>query len=126
MTVTLTLKAELAVLAAAAALLSGCASPQPTQSALRLSDDFGEAVNQDLAAQIADPDPAWKNSPPPASDGARAALAQTRYQQNNVIQPAMIGASGNASRSGQGGGQGGPAGPGSNAGASASAGPSGP
>jgi type IV pilus biogenesis protein CpaD/CtpE len=85
----------LIALAAAGALLGGCAS-NPVESRLRLSDDFGQAVRQDLAAQIADPDPAWKNQPPPASNGARAALAQTRYQKNAVIPPSIIGASGSA------------------------------
>ena len=69
------------------ALLSGCVGTPPSQSALRLSDDFGQAVNQDLAAQIADPDAAAKEGPPPPSSGARAALAQTRYRHDAVIRP---------------------------------------
>lgn len=78
----------LSALAGAGALLSGCANTPPTQSSLRLSDDFGRAVREDIAAQITDPDPAWKDAPPPPSSGQRAALAQKRYERNAVIQPA--------------------------------------
>ena len=88
---------------AATGLLTGCAD-NPGQSKLRLSDDFGHAVNQDLAAQIADPDAGLKAGPPPPSSGDRAALAQRRYQHDVVIQPSTEGASGRASGSGNNGG----------------------
>lgn len=69
------------VIAGVAAALSGCAIPQQS-----LSDDFGVALRTDLAAQIANPD-APDPGPAPASDGVRAALAQTRYQTNQVVKP---------------------------------------
>lgn len=70
---------------AAGLLLSAC-----TQSSLRLQPDFGVAVRQDLAAQIADPDAHYTGVPAPGSDGSRVSLAQTRYQTGNVIPPAAI------------------------------------
>jgi len=70
---------------AAGMALSGC-----TQSQLRLQPDFGVAVRQDLAAQIADPDAHYTGVPAPGSDGSRVSLAQTRYQTGNVITPAAI------------------------------------
>ena len=76
-------------------LLGGCAQPE-----LDMSPDFGVALRQDLAAQIADPDAHYTGIPAPGADGARAALAQTRYQKNDVIQPATMTASGNAATNG--------------------------
>ena len=64
------------------------ALPGCTQSSLRLSSDFGVAVTQDLAAQIADPDARYTGIPAPGTSGARASLAQTRYNRNQVAQPA--------------------------------------
>ena len=102
----------LVVAMVAAALVSGCANTPPDQSSLRLSDDFGQAVTQDLAAQITDPDAGLHAGPPPPSDGARAALAQSRYQKNTVIQPSDTGASGQSGgSSGAGAGAGASAGP---------------
>ena len=69
--------------------LAGCA-----QSSLRISPDFGNAVNQDAVAQIADPDAHYQGTPAPGSDGARVGLAQKRYQANDVIPPATTTASG--------------------------------
>lgn len=76
--------------------LSAC-----TQSALRLNPDFGYAVRQDLAAQIADPDAHYRGTPAPGSAGARVGLAQRRYDNNQVVQPSTTGAS--SSRSIEGG-----------------------
>ncbi len=42
--------------------LSACA-----QSSLRLDPDFGKALHQDLAAQIADPDAHYEGTPAPVS-----------------------------------------------------------
>jgi hypothetical protein len=81
---------------AAGFLLSAC-----TQSKLRLQSDFGVAVRQDLAAQIADPDAQYAGVLAPGSDGSRVSLAQTRYQTGNVIPPVAISStSSNASTAG--------------------------
>jgi hypothetical protein len=72
--------------------LSAC-----TQSALRVSPDFGNAVNQDVAAQITDPDTNYNGTPPPEAGGVRVVLAQKRYQTNTVIQPSSVTASSSAS-----------------------------
>jgi|SRR5690242_16412731 hypothetical protein len=57
------------------------------QSTIRLSPDFGAAVSQDLAAQIADPDARYMGIPAPGANGLRTGLAQTRYDRNQVVQP---------------------------------------
>jgi hypothetical protein len=72
--------------------LSACA-----QSSLRLNPDFGNAVRQDLAAQIADPDAHYEGTPAPGSAGTRVGLAQKRYDANQVIQPSSTTASSRAS-----------------------------
>jgi hypothetical protein len=69
-------------------LLSAC-----TQSSIRISPDFGNAVNQDLVAQIADPDAHYEGTPAPGSSAARVGLAQKRYESNQVIQPSATTAS---------------------------------
>jgi hypothetical protein len=58
-----------------------------TQSRLHLHDDFGQAVRQDLAAQVADPDATYKGLPAPGATGARVGLAQQRYVTGKVIPP---------------------------------------
>ena len=96
-----------AILLCAVPVLSGC-----NQSSLRLSPDFGSAVRQDLAAQIADPDAHYEGTPAPGSGGARVGLAQKRYDTNTVIQPSTTTASsrssvgGNADNGGGGAGAG--------------------
>ena len=70
------------------AALSACA-----QSSLRISPDFGNAVNQDMVAQIADPDAHYEGVPAPGSSTARIGLAQKRYNANQVIQPSSTTAS---------------------------------
>lgn len=84
--------------------LSAC-----TQSSLRISPDFGNAVRQDVAAQIADPDAQYEGSPAPGSSGARVELAQKRYDKNQVVQPSAVTASGAGSigRADNGAGSGG-------------------
>ena len=85
--------------------------PACTQSSLRLSPDFGAAVNQDIAAQIADPDARYMGIPDPGTNGLRTGLAQTRYDRNQVIQPLTTTAtSGIQSQGGNPGGGGGGAG----------------
>jgi hypothetical protein len=87
--------AKLLVLAVAVLGLSGC-----VRSELRISPDFGSAVTQDKAAQIADPDAHYTGLPAPGTDGARVALAQHRYETGKVIPPSTIGASSAGSASG--------------------------
>ena len=81
------------------------------------SADFGRAVHEDLAAQIADPDAVYKGPPPPSS-GKRADLAQTKYQTDKVTPPAAM-----SSSSGGGGGSSGGGGGGGAAAAAVAAGP---
>jgi hypothetical protein len=87
--------AKLLVLAVAVLGLSGC-----VQSEIRLSPDFGSAVMQDTAAQIADPDAHYAGTPAPGSDGLKVAGAVHRYETGKVIPPSSIGASSAGSVSG--------------------------
>ena len=96
-------------------LLAGC-----TQSSLRISPDFGNALNQDIAAQVADPDAHYAGTPAPGSGGPRVGLAQKRYDAGTVIPPSSTTASGAASIGNADNGVNG--GPGAGAGASAGAG----
>ncbi len=88
------LKSLLAIVAAAGAAgsLAGCASNshanKPTADDVKF-DDFGRSVRQDIAAQIADPDPVWKKDPPPPSSGKRANLAQKRYEADAVAKSSV-------------------------------------
>lgn len=84
-----TRKCSVAVIVVACLALSACA-----QSSLRINPDFGRAVRRDVAAQIADPDARYEGTPAPGSRGDRVGLAQTRYQNNQVIQPSTTTASG--------------------------------
>ena len=88
MNMTKTGRAALVMAICIAPLLSAC-----TQSSLRISPDFGNAVNQDLVAQIADPDARYEGTPAPGSSGARVGLAQKHYDRNEVIQPSSTTAS---------------------------------
>ncbi|HEY3696563.1 hypothetical protein [Phenylobacterium sp.] len=92
-------RCKAAALAAAIAGLglTGCA-------AQHLSPDFGVAVRQDLAAQVADPDARYTGDPAPGSSGARVGLAQKRYQSGTVIAPVAASAASDI-----GGGQSAPA-----------------
>jgi type IV pilus biogenesis protein CpaD/CtpE len=69
-----------------ATLLSACTHVE------QQSWDFGVAVRQDLGAQIADPDALYIGNPTPGSNGPRNALAQKRYQNDEVIPPSAVGA----------------------------------
>jgi hypothetical protein len=91
--------------------LSACAV-----SRLHISDDYGRAAGQDLAAQIADPDAQYKGTPAPGADGNRVDLAQDRYNRNAVIRPASTATSTAVSGTGNPGG-------GGSSGAGAAAGP---
>jgi len=66
----------------ASAGLAGC---MPANSGL--SPDFGVALKQNLAAQVADPDAVYDRTLEPASDGTRAAAAGDRYFRGEVKRP---------------------------------------
>ncbi len=99
-------------LVVAALLGLGACAQNPLKSEMRMSPDFGDALRENLAAQVADPDAHYAGTiAPGASDGVRIDLAQTRYQQNQVIQPSSTTASsqrsiGNADNGGAGAGVG--------------------
>lgn len=88
MMTTRTVRAALVIAVCLAPALSAC-----TQSSLRIAPDFGSAVHQDVAAQIADPDARYEGVPPPGSASARVDLAQKRYNANQVVQPSSTTAS---------------------------------
>jgi hypothetical protein len=80
---------RLAVRIGAVALLTGALGVSGCSvSRYHLADDYGRAVRQDLAAQIADPDARYAGDPTPGSDGKRTAAAQTRYETGAVKPPA--------------------------------------
>jgi len=75
---------KIAALSAVVAMaLSACA-----QSRLTLREGFGREVRADLVAQVADPDAKYTGDPKPASNGLRAASAETRYEKGAVTEPA--------------------------------------
>jgi hypothetical protein len=81
-------RAALVIAISLAPALSAC-----TQSSLRINPDFGNALHQDVAAQIADPDARYEGTPAPGSAGPRVGLAQKRYDANQVIPPSATTAS---------------------------------
>jgi hypothetical protein len=87
-----------------------------------MNPEFGNALRQAIASQIADPDARYEGTPAPGSSGPRAARAGKRYDANQVIPPSAITASSNKSignaDNGAGGGTGGGAGGGASAGMS--------
>ena len=97
-----------------------CLAPALTacqQSSLRLDPEFGSAVRQDVAAQIADPDAHYEGIVTPGSAGRRVGLAQKHYDANQVIQPSTTTATTGA-RSGFDNGSSGGGGAGASGGAS--------
>ena len=73
-----------ACLVGACGILSGCASANHDRQTAEIAQDrqfnaMGRAVRQNIAAQIADPDPVWKTAPPAKSDGKRAAERMSTY-----------------------------------------------
>ena len=96
----------LAALGGIGVLVSACADEGLMAADLRQANDFGRAVHEDLAAQIADPDANWKGPPPPSS-GERAALAQKSYGADQVKQPQQINTQSSGGGTGGGGGSGG-------------------
>jgi len=89
----------IATVVASGLLLSAC-----TVSEERLSPDFGQAVRQDAAAQIADPDARYVGDPAPGSNGMRIELAQKRYVRDQVIQPSTMTAQSGATSADNGAG----------------------
>lgn len=83
----------------AALALSGCASVVH-QEANEVDPNFGRALRQNIAAQVADPAPNYERAEQPASSGPRTGLAQRRYDTGTVIQPQSEGTTGGASGGG--------------------------
>ena len=86
----------------AALALSGCSSA--VYKAADIEDpNFGRALRQNLAAQVANPVPNYDYTNPPASSGPRTSVAQERYNTGAVTQPETVSTS---TVSGGGGGSG--------------------
>jgi hypothetical protein len=80
------MKTPLMLLGASMALiLAGC-NPGTVEPAPTLSPHFGEAVNQNMAAQIINPAPTYAGAS--QGDGRRAADAYKRYEEGRVHRPA--------------------------------------
>jgi hypothetical protein len=105
-------RATAVMVLALAPSLSAC-----SQSSLRLNPDFGNALRQDLASQVADPDAHYEGTPAPGAAGTRVNLAQKRYDTNTVVPPATTSATNGAMAGFQNGSPGG-AGAGAGAGVS--------
>ena len=84
----------------AALAVSGCASVVH-QEANEVDPNFGRALRQNIAAQIANPVPSYSYDNPPASSGPRTAVAQERYDTGTVTAP--VAESTQSSSSGGGG-----------------------
>jgi type IV pilus biogenesis protein CpaD/CtpE len=82
----MTLSKTLLIPALLALGLAGC-----VESRAHLGSDFGAVVNQNLVAQIADPDARYPQEV--VSDGARVGLAMERYRTGKTIPPSDVGAS---------------------------------
>ena len=63
--------------------LTGCISHR---EAAYPAADFGQALRQNLTAQIADPTPQYTYDEALASNGPRTAVAQTRYETDTVTE----------------------------------------
>ncbi len=79
---------KVAALAGAGALLAGCADQVGLDKEFQ-SMDMTSAVKEDMAAQIADPDVAYRGPPPP-SNGPRAERAATNYEKGTINAPTAI------------------------------------
>ena len=99
--------ALLAALAGVGAMASGCANIANNQRDPKYAeapDHFGQAFREDLAAQIADPDPAWKNTPPPPPSGLITTVAIQRYNTDKVKVPVGTSTQSTVGSGGSGGG----------------------
>ena len=85
---------------ALAAGLSACAMNDKP-----MDPTYGQALKQNLNAQIADPDARYARIKEPASDGMRTSGAQDRYQRGEVTE--TVNTSTTTIRSGSSGGSGG-------------------
>jgi hypothetical protein len=73
------------IIAGAGALLASCADEKALDAQYD-SIRLGQAVREDMTAQIADPDATYKGPPPP-SNGEHADSAIKRYQNDKVTPP---------------------------------------
>jgi len=76
------------VLFVVSVLVAGAALSACVETRLRNDPHFGEAVRQDVAAQIADPDARYRGVPGPGANGRRVDAAQERYVRGQVLEPA--------------------------------------
>ena len=76
--------------AAAALLLGALGLGGCAVSNYHLTDDYGRAVREGVAAHIANPDARYSGDPTPGSDGVRVLSAQTRYETGAVKEPAAV------------------------------------
>lgn len=74
----------LAAVAAMAFVLTACQQPR------HLSPDFGDAVRQNMAVHVIDPQPRPIDENGPAMEGNRAAGALERYQSGDVFEPERL------------------------------------
>ena len=98
----LTKSATAAAIAGFALALSGCA-----ESRLRLSDDYGHAVRENIIAQVADPDAHYKGVPAPGSNGQRGKPSRRRGTTTMLLSGRRSTATSTAGTAGGGGGGGG-------------------
>ena len=80
---------KILAIVAGAACLAGCAYPSYEDSNTQYPG-FGDAVRQNNAVMIIDPNPAGAQVTDIDMDGARAALAIDRYQKGKVIPPKTL------------------------------------
>jgi type IV pilus biogenesis protein CpaD/CtpE len=78
----------LSALALQACATAGNGEKSVADANAKAFDDFGRSVRQDLAAQVLEPNPAWKHARV-STDGHRACLAQKRYQLDAAPQPQL-------------------------------------